>query len=297
MNGPPASRSEPGRGELPDLIVGEAVVGGGLLRVLHEEAGSHRGRHGLLQRVERGLALPQLDAESLQVLQAEVPPQDGGLAQRHLRRLGHVGRSARDEGSDRGRDKALGVLRQRPCAVDLLDHRGVAVGVGELLHDERDAFGLGVHGRRAGRVDLAPEHMPEELGGFDLAETAELQPADHAEALHVRDQVHRFSDDGELLGADSRHEEEGAGGVGPDDVAEQAQAVVVGPLEVVDQQRHRPPGSERAKRDRGEIERPEEFLVRGEARKARLLTAPQRVQASGGRFGRGGPRPSHTGSL
>ena len=129
--------------------------------MLHQQAGRDRGRHRLVQRVECGHAFAQLDPQGLDVLQAEVPAEDGGLGQGLLRLVGNVTGPTRDERANRRRNQAVGVLRERPRPVDLLDHPRVAIRVGEFLDDERNAFGLRVHGGRARRVDLPGEDLAE----------------------------------------------------------------------------------------------------------------------------------------
>ena len=135
----------------------------------------------------------------------------------------------------------------------------------QLLDDERDAFRLRVHCGGRARVDPAAQDLPEELGRLHLGESVELEATNHAKSFHVRHQVHGLRDDGELLGTDGTHEEDRAARVRPDDVAEEPEAVVVGPLEVVDQQGH---GALRGQAPNGhgsEVQGSEELLVRREA--------------------------------
>ena len=67
--------------------------------------------------------------------------------------------------------------------------------------------------------------------------------------------------------------------VGADDVAEQAEAVVVRPLEVVDQDRERPLGGEGAERDGAQVERAEQPAVGRERGEAGVVLSRHRVEA------------------
>ena len=71
----------------------------------------------------------------------------------------------------------------------------------------------------------------------------------------------------------------GLAAIGADHVAEQAQAVVVGPLEVVDQDGERPLGGEGAERDGAEIEGAEQPAVGRERREPGVVLARHRVEA------------------
>ena len=115
----------------------------------------------------------------------------------------------------------------------------VPVGVRHLLDDERHALGLRVHRGRAGRVHGAAEELLQQRLGLGLAEAVQAQTPDQPDALHVGDEVDRLGRERELLGTDREHEEDRARGVGAYEVAEQPQAVVVGPLEIVDEDRDR----------------------------------------------------------
>ena len=133
------------------------------------------------------------------------------------------------------------------------------------------------------RVDRAAEDLGEELARLRLREAVDLQPADHAHAVHVGEQVHGLGHERELLGPDREHQEDRARRDGADDVAEHAQAVVVGPLQVVDQDGERPFGGEGAERDGAEVERAQQPAVgrecaRGPGRPA--PTSQSRLRAS-----------------
>ena len=121
-----------------------------------------------------------------------------------------------------------------------------------------------MHRRRARDVDLPAEHLLHELGRLQLREPVEPEAAHHAHALHVGDERHRFVDLGQLLGARREPQEDGEVGVGADDVAKHPHAVLVGPLEIVDEQRYRLRLGQRADGDGGEIEHAKELLIRGE---------------------------------
>ncbi len=291
----PARCREAGGCELADLVVRERIVGGGALVVLDEQARGHGRRERCRQFLEAHLLLVHAEPDLAQVLEAEVASEHGRLGERGLGVLGEVGGAARDQRSDRRGDEAFGVAGKRPDAVDLLDHPAVAVGVRHLLDDERDALGLPVHRGGARRAHGPAEELLQERLGFGLAEAVEAQMADQPHPLHVRDQVDGLGHERELLGPDREQQEDRTRRVGADDVAEQPQAVVVGPLEVVDEQRDRPDRREVAHRDGAEIQRPQELAVRRQAREARVVLPGHGVHAAPERLlgGRArGPPPS-----
>ena len=141
-------------------------------------------------------------------------------------------------------------------------------------------FGLRVHHRRAGRVDRTAEHLRQELARIRLREPVELEAAHDAHAPHVGDQVHGLGHDRELLGPDREHQEDRARAVGTDHVAQQAEAVLVRPLEVVDQDGERPFGGQGAERDGAQVERAEQTAVGRERGESRIVLTRHRVQAA-----------------
>ena len=161
---PPRLGQRAGR-EIADLLVLEAVVGGRLLGVLGEQPRRHRGRERERQRGGLGLERPIVHAELdlAQVLQAEVATEHGGIREQFLRLVRQVGCPARDEGLHRGRNQTFRVAGQPPDAVDLLDHRTVAVRARHLLDDERHALGLRMHHGGAAGVDRAAEDRRDEI--------------------------------------------------------------------------------------------------------------------------------------
>ena len=273
-----ASRRERVGGELADLFVGEGVVGGRVLRLLDEQTRRHRGRHQVAERhqVAIGRALIDPQANLPQILQAEVPPHQRRFGECGLRLQGEVRRPALDQGADgRGR-QPFGIAPERPPLVRLLQHPRLAVGAGDLFDDERDPFCLAVDRGRGRGVDLSSEDLLEELRGLHDGEPRELQPPDHAHPFHVGDQRHRLRERGELLRPDREHHEDRARPLGPDDVPEETQAVLVRPLHVVDQQRERLFGRECTDGHGREVERAEQPLVGGHACERGVVTAAER---------------------
>ena len=79
-------------------------------------------------------------------------------------------------------------------------------------------------------------------------------------------------------------------GVAADDVAEQAQAVLVGPLEVVEEDREGSDGRQLGDGDRGQVVRAQELLRGRQLRQRRVVPARQHVdRALHGGLRRGGP--------
>ena len=258
-----------------------------------ERAGERVGvRCGLV--VHAGLDLAE-------ILEAEPPAEDRGVGEQRLRLIGQVRGAPGDERPHRRGHEPLGVAREPPHAVDLLDHAAVAVGARHLLDDERDALGLRVHDRRAGLVDRTAEDRGDQRARLGLREPVDPHAPDQAHPLHVGDQVHRLGHERELLGADREQQEDRAVGDRAHDVAEQAQAVVVAPLEVVDQDRQRRLGRDGAERDGAQIEGAQEPAIGGQRREAGIVLARHRVEAPRDRLadlgavpgGRRGGRRSH----
>ena len=282
---PPRGRRERRGGELADLLVLEAVVGGRALLVLGQQSRRDGRRQGFGELLGVGRRPVHAELDLAQVLQAEPPSQDRRDGQQRLRRIGQLRRPPRDQRLHRRGHQPLGVAGQGPDAVDLLDHPALAVGERHLLDDERDALGLRVHHGRARRVDRTAEHLGQELARLGLGEPVDLEAADDPHATHVGDQVHGFGDDRELLGADREHQEDRARAVGADHVAQQAEAVLVRPLQVVDQDGERPFGGQGSERDGAQVERAEQPAVGRERGEPRVVLTRHRVQAAGERLG------------
>jgi hypothetical protein len=115
---------------------------------------------------------------------------------------------------------------------------------------------------RGFRVNGTTEDALQQFGSLDRAEPAESCPSNQSHPLHVGDEVDGLRDRGELVGADRQQQEDRAVGIAADHVAEHAERVVVGPLDVVDEECERADRGDLADRDTREIERAEEFGVR-----------------------------------
>ena len=258
---PPRGRRERRGRELADLLVLEAVVGGRPLLVLDQQARRDRRRQDLGELLGIGRRPVHAELDLAQVLQAEAATQDRCDGQERLRVVRQLHRPPRDQRLHRGGNEPIGVAGKGPDAVDLLDQPALAIGVRHLLDDERHALGLRVHHRRARRVDRTAEHLRQELARVGLREPVELQAAHDPHATHIGDQVHGLGDDRELLGTDREHQEDRARAVGADHVAQQAEAVLVRPLEVVDQDGERAFGRQGTERDGAQVERAEQAAV------------------------------------
>ena len=275
----PCSR-ERGRRELADVLVGEAEVGGGCLRMLEQQPRRDRRLEFLLQGGDVTLLVAERQLDLPEILETEMPSEDGRLGERGLRLLRESPGPPRDQRLHGLRDESLRLAAERPHAVDLLDHPGLAIRPRELLEDERNPLRLAVDRRRARRVDPAAEHLLQQLGALDLREPVRPQSPNHPEALHVRDEVHRFRDEREFLGPDRGHQEDWARRVGAHDVAEEPQAVVVRPLQVVEQQGDRSFRGEGTHGHGAEVERPQQLLVGREAGQGPVLVALEGVRTS-----------------
>ena len=130
-----------------------------------------------------------------------------------------------------------------------------------------------MHRRGCRGFHLAAQELPEELRGLDLGEAANPQPPDHAGPFHVGDQSHGFGDEGDLLGSNGRHQEDGTRDGRSDHVAKEPEAVVVSPLEIVYQQGNRTLAGERLDGHGGQVEGPKQLPVGGEAVQAGIVVA------------------------
>ena len=242
----------------------------GVRGLLQQQPGLHRGNQRLAEGADLDVRVAQLLPNGLEIAQAEASSQHGGVAHGGAGFVGEPGRPPVDEGSHGRRHQALRVLGEGPDPIDLLDHGGFAVGPGQLLDDERDPFGLGVHDRGALRIDRAGQHLPDELGGFDLGEPGELEPPDQPHPFHVREQRHQLSHQGHLVGSNGAEQKDRVRRIAPDDVAEHPERVVVGPLKVVDQQGQWRLRGDDGERHRREIECAQQSRVGRQGLQARL---------------------------
>jgi hypothetical protein len=227
--------------------------------------GGRRQRLGKDRGTARLLVCPEAQFDRMEILEAEAPAEDGGVGEVLLRLVGQPGGAALDQRAHGGREQALGVSRERPRPVDLLDHPHLAVAPGELLDDEGDALRLSVHGRRAREIDLPAEDLLNEFGRLQLREPFELEAAHHSHPLHVRDERYGLVDHSELVPARREPEEDRQIRVRANDVAEHPHAVLVSPLEVVDEHSQGSCSGQRPDGDGGEIEYAQELLIRREA--------------------------------
>ena len=112
-----------------------------------------------------------------------------------------------------------------------------------------------------------------------LREPVDPHAPDQSHPIHVGDQVHRLGHERELLGADREQQEDRAAGDRAHHVSEQPQAVVVAPLEIVDQDRQRRGGRDGAERDGAQIEGAQQPAIGGQRREAGVVLARHRVEA------------------
>ena len=165
---PPRVR-ELGHGEVPDLLVGERVVGRVALGCWSSRpawtAGAsaspiHSGRPGLRSR-----AAP----DRLEVANAKSSAQ--GRRPRPATPsvgAGQPGRPSRDERPHGPRHEPRRVPPEPPLPLDLLQRAGLAMGPRQLLDDERHALRLGVHRGDGLPLDRPAEHLAQQqprLGG------------------------------------------------------------------------------------------------------------------------------------
>jgi hypothetical protein len=148
---------------------------------------------------------------------------------------------------------------------------------GQFLDDERDTFGLGMD-RGGGRsVDRSAQNLAQQLGGFDRGESADPDAADDTHPLEIGDEVHRLRDLGELLRPNRQEQEDRPIGIAPDDIAEEAKRVVVGPLDVIQEERQGPGIGERRDGDPTQVERPKELRIGGQRFVPGLVPAGDRI--------------------
>ncbi len=271
--------------ELPDLLVREAVVGGRGLLVLGQQAGRDGGTSVSASSSASGADSVHPDPHLAQVLQTEPSAEDRRDGQERFRVIRQLRRPPRDQRLHGRRHQPLGVVGERPHTVDLLDDPALAVGERHLLDDERHTLRLPVHHRGSRRLDRTAEHLGQELARLGLREPVELEVSDHTDPTHVGEQVHGLAHGRELLGPDREHQEDRARAIRADHVAEEAQAVLIRPLEVVDQDGERALGGQGPEGDGAEVEGAEQAAVGRERGQPGVILPRHRVQAARERVG------------
>ena len=275
--------------ELANLLVGERVVGRVVLGMLVEQARVDRRSEdgGEVVRKRPRRAFP----DGTQVAHAEAPAEHAGVAEERQRVLRQPRGPARDQRPDRRGHESRRVPPEPPLPVDQLERAGIAMGPRELLDDERHAFGLGMHRGDRLPLDRAAEHLAQQLAGLDRREPPDAEPPDKAHPLHVGDEVDRLGHGRELVRPERQEQEDRAVRDAPDDVPKEAQGVVVGPLDVVDEQGDRPDAGQLPDGDAREVEGAQQPGVGQEALVAGLVAARDRVddpaegQLGGGALG------------
>ena len=226
-------------------IVGEWVGAVALARRLAQHG--HR-RHRSVVAVQDlcpGLAITQAPADGPEVSQAEAAAQDGRVAEGGPCRGRKPRGTTIDERPDRGGHESRSVSAEPPLAARLLEGACFAVSPCDLLDDEGHALRLRVHRRGRCGLDRATEDALQQLRRFGGAEPSGPQSSDEAHPFHVGHEVHRLCHGRELVRADGQEQEDRPLRVAPDDVPEEPEGVVVGPLDIVDEQRERLDARER----------------------------------------------------
>ncbi len=284
---PPPRGGQERRREVTDLLVREGVVRRGDRRPFDQKAGSDRGRERL--REGRGVAgrITQRALHGLEVAQAEAAAKDRGLCQQRPGGRRQPGRTTVDERAHRARHEPLRARGEGPRAVDPLQHPVRAVRLRDLLDDEWDALGLGVDRGGAGGTDVTTKGPAQQLSGLDLCEAREAQAPHQPEPFHVREERRRLGHTRWRVRAHRENEKDRAGGGGPNEIPKQPDAVLIGPLEIVDEQRQRAGGGRLAQGHRAEVEDAQELAVRAERLQPGFVVAGDRVHGARERLGRG----------
>ena len=128
------------------------------------------------------------------------------------------------------------------------------------------------------RCTLAPRTCLQELRRLELREPLEPEAPHQTHPLHVGDQRHGLADERELLRTRRQREEDRKIRAGADHVAQQPHAVLVRPLEVIDEERDGPAARQRPHGHGGEVEHAQELLVRGQRLERRIVPTRDRVQ-------------------
>ena len=212
-----------------------------------------------------------------QVLEAEAAAEDPGVGKEGLGVVRQAGGASSDERPDGGGHHLRRVLRERPRAIDLADDTRLAIGLRQLLDDERNTLRLTVDRHGARGLDLPAQGQAEQRARLGRGEAMEPQPAHEPEAVHVGEEVDELADAGHLLRSHGDEDEDRPVGVTADDVSEQAQAVLVGPLEVVEEDREGSDGRQLGDGDRGQVVRAQELLRGRQLRQRRVVPARQHV--------------------
>ena len=307
MDLPPARLGELAVGEVADLDVGEREVGRVALRVRKEETGLGcraqrvseilcgvlgQAAPGAGRASARGPGRPGATAaeprpDRPQVAQAEAPTEHGSVGECLASGRRQSRRPALDQRPNCRGHEPRRVPAQLPATVDLLERARLAVRSSELLDDERNALGLDLHRRGRGGLDRPAEHVLEELRGLDLAEARRSQAADEPHPLHVCHEVDRLGHCLELGGPDREEQEDRPVGVAAHDVSEHSQGVVIGPLDVIDEQGEGANVGNRADGNAGEVEGAQELglgerLAKPALSRPDIASTTRRTAASAG---------------
>ncbi len=169
-----------------------------------------------------------------------------------------------DQRLDRGGNGGPAQLGQGPRAVDQLQGVCLPIGPGQLLDEEGDSLGTGVHALQRGVGHRGSEEVVEQLAGLLTAQSLQTKHLGDPHPVQVGDQLPGAARRGVGVGAEGDQQEDGPGGQGAHQVADQLQTVVVRPLHVVEEQGQ---GTLAGQGDEGGadlVEGPHHLLLEGE---------------------------------
>jgi hypothetical protein len=137
--------------------------------------------------------------------------------------------------------------RAEPPAQQLADpagqgrsgHPSALPGHGGQVLDQEERQALGLPVQVVGGVSTARRHRPDQLGHLRLAKAPQEQAAGRARALRLRQQAAQAVPPRHLLASPGRHDRQPLAAQPPDQVGEQVERGVVGPVQVVEQEHAR----------------------------------------------------------
>ena len=218
-----------------NLIVGKREVVLGVVGLFDDQP-ELDGHAELLSQLPLGLLVltPDVGENRRQNGKPEPPSEDPGVGQEITTVPGQLCETSLDEGLNRGGNHWATQACHHPGSVHQLQSVGLAVGTGELLNEEWDPFRAGMQTLHGLFVDGGTKHVLQELSRLHAGKPLQTQHVRDPHPIEVGDQL---AGAGRLrVGTDRGQEKNRCRRQCAHEVADHLDAVLVGPLEVVEQQ-------------------------------------------------------------
>ncbi len=198
--------------------------------------------------------------------ETETTAQDPGVGEMGTAVGSQLGETPLHQGLDgRGHARAT-QLGHCPCAVDELERLGLPIGPGQLLDEERDTLGASVDALQGGGLEGTAEKVDEQLlalAGVEPLETEHLGDPPHP--VEVGDQLGGTTGGRVGVGPETDQQEHRGRAHGSHQIPDQLDAVVVGPLQVVEHEEQGALPGEGEQGGRHLVELAQHLLLWGEA--------------------------------